>query len=205
MIGNILLKPYNISELQSIKDKLYSNGARYSIKPHGPTPHITIGQFSVDNLAILSDALAELSIFQRFTIQKNEWILTKKYQKANHLMNNDYYWLALLFENNNHLVKIFQDCSEVMDKYNINDNESYINNVKKVKEITDNLTISEIKDTDCIANHLNISNYSRPERVEDSWNFISDNLPSKLEFGTLFVSFQEKGIPIEINEYSLSN
>ncbi len=204
MTGNILIKPFNIEQIQKIKDEVYSNGSRFTIKPHGATPHITIGQFRTNEIEDLEIVLNELAKEHRFVIKRNEWVLTKKFQSANHLMNKDYYWLALLFENNKYLMSLYQKCDELMKKYGINDNESYLENVRKVKEITDHVQINEIKDSDCIANHLNISNYTRPEKAEECWEYIDLNLPQILEFGVLLVSLQEKEPSIIIPEMSLS-
>lgn len=203
MVGYITLKPFNIEELQSIKDEVYSNGCRFSIKPKGAVPHITIGQFDTENADKIKKIVQELSMSNSFTIDSSEWLLTKKFHKANQRFDKDYYWIALLFENNEKLMDLYRKADELMSKYSINDNRSYINNVKEVKKITDGTEPSLIDDKDCIANHLNISNYTRPEKADECWSFVSSSLPKSLRFGVLSVAFAEKGGP-EIEEYNLS-
>ena len=128
--------------------------------------------------------------------------IDKKLQKANHLQNEDYFWISILIQTNSAIRKLFYKVDQLLTQIQINDNKSYIDNIKAVKQITDNVKASDVKDTDCIANHINISNYTRIEAVDECYDFISSKLPPKIVLGKIAIIVEGIGV---IYEKNLSN
>ena len=57
----------------------------------------------------------------------------------------------------------------------INRNSEYISNVKRIEK----------KENEFIANHINLSNYTRREKADECWNYFNKRLPKKIVFDTL--------------------
>lgn len=195
MTGHIILLPQkeNLQTLQEIKNHVYSGGYRFRNKEKAPPPHISLSQFKTVDYPVLIDQLDKKFSYNSFSIQRSEWTLINKFQKANHRNDQDYHWIALHFGRNKHLIHLYQILGDLLDKLGINDNSSYLDNIKKIRVITDGVKYEDVDDLDCIANHMNIANYTRPEKSEECWNYIDINLAEEIRFGKLLIVMDEVG------------
>ncbi|MDQ3099596.1 MAG: hypothetical protein M3Q44_07680 [bacterium] len=79
-------------------------------------------------------------------------------------------WVSMTFQDNN-LFKLFQDTNNYLTSKGWNGNEEYINNIKELEQN------HSLKLTDCIANHLNLCNYAKPDMAEEAKDIIIRKAP----------------------------
>jgi len=107
-----------------------------------------------------------------FSITEDEWILTKEEKEPNYKQDNPYTWIAIKIPKREELYK---QVEKVIDQMGINRNSEYISNVKRIEK----------KENEFIANHINLSNYTRREKADECWNYFNKRLPKKIVFDTL--------------------
>ena len=177
-------------KLNTLKNKLYTWGYRYSLKTSSSDVHITLVQISFEEkwlIDILQTAIIELTNkYKSFYLPYIE--ITNKINKKsrNDELNKKYpnwwWWISLLFENkDNELWSITKKLIKIAKLLNIDDMNSYIDKIKTVKpqyKRTNNIL-------DYTSNHMNICNYALPEKTNEAKSIIEKNIPKKIKFDTL--------------------
>ncbi len=170
--------------LNNLRNYIYQNDFRFKNKPLDSDTHITIANIEMDEdkIAELKETLqANIHKLKPFTIKKEEYILTKEDKEPNYKFDNPYTWIALKFPQRK---DIYQELDRITKELGINNNEEYINNVRRIER--------DIEEKDYIANHINLSNYTRRDRANDCWNYFNDNLPKEILFNKIGLR-DEKG------------
>lgn len=176
MIAHIVAIPTNkdLEYLNSLRLYIYENDFRFSNKSSVSDTHITLSEVSLEETQIqnLEESIKNnLSNLKGFTISKKEWTLTKEDKEPNYRSDKPYTWIALKFPQRKDL---FLELERITKELEINNNDEYIKNVKRIEE--------DIKDNECLANHMNLSNYTRREKADECWNYFNNKLPNKITF-----------------------
>ena len=176
MIAHIVAIPTNkdLEYLNSLRLYIYENDFRFSNKSSVSDTHITLSEISLEEAQIqnLEESIKNnLSNLKGFTISKEEWTLTKEDKEPNYRSDKPYTWIALKFSQRKDL---FLELERITNELEINNNDEYIKNVKNIEE--------DIKDNECLANHMNLSNYTRREKADECWNYFNNKLPNKITF-----------------------
>lgn len=176
MIYHIVAIPQkeDLEILNNLREHIYQNDFRFKNKPLSSDTHMTIAEIDVEEGRIegLKEKLKEEITQIPFVITENEWVLTKEDKDPNYKQDNPYTWIALKFPKRKEL---YNEVEKVIDEMGVNKNEQYISNVKKIEK----------KEEDYIANHVNLSNYTRKEKGEECWDYFRKNLPKKIVFDAL--------------------
>lgn len=176
--------------LNELKNKLYTWWYRYSKKPSSSDVHISLLQVSFEDKSII-DNLKE----QLMNLAKNYKKISLPYTEITDKINiniedkelsknyPNWRWrVSFLFNNkDNKLWALTEDCMKISDKLKINDIDSYIERVKIVKP-KDQRTNNFL---DYTANHMNICNYTLPEKTREAKSIIQKNSPKEIVLDTL--------------------
>lgn len=186
MIAHIVAIPTNkdLEYLNSLRLYIYENDFRFSNKSSVSDTHITLSEVSLEETQIqnLEKSIKNnLSNLKGFTISKEEWTLTKENKEPNYRSDKPYTWIALKFPQRKDL---FLELERITKELGINNNDEYIKNVKRIEE--------DIKDNECLANHMNLSNYTRREKADECWNYFNKKLPNQITFDRIALR-SEKG------------
>lgn len=168
--------PYLI-KLNTIKNYFYLNNFRYAIKTCQENAHITLLQLDWDIPDTLEEDIKHLlkkekiNLIWDFSIvlQEHTWIhkfpeWTDKYPK----------WcgrFTLFFPNNQQFIKIAQKIRKLTIKLGIDISLKYAQNIANAQGYsTENLNIFNY-----LANHMNICNYIRLEKMKEAESFFKEN------------------------------
>jgi hypothetical protein len=143
--------------LNNLRNYIYQNDFRFKNKPLSSDTHITLTEIDTEDIYQLQRVLQKnASLFQPFTITKEEWELTKENKNPNYKSNKAYTWIALKFPQRK---KLFQKLDSITKDLEINRNGEYIRNVKRIEK--------RVNNNECIANHINLSNFTRREKSNE--------------------------------------
>jgi len=176
MIAHIVAIPTNkdLEYLNSLRLYIYENDFRFNNKSSVSDTHITLSEVSLEETQIqnLEESIKN-NIFnlKTFAISKEEWTLTNEPKEPNYRSDQPYTWIALKFPQRKDL---YLELERVTNELGINNNEEYIKNVKRIEE--------HIKDSECLANHMNLSNYTRREKADECWNYFNNKLRNQITF-----------------------
>jgi len=176
MIAHIVAIPTNkdLEYLNSLRLYIYENDFRFNNKSSVSDTHITLSEVSLEDTQIqnLEESIKN-NIFnlKTFAISKEEWTLTNEPKEPNYRSDQPYTWIALKFPQRKDL---YLELERVTNELGINNNEEYIKNVKRIEE--------HIKDSECLANHMNLSNYTRREKADECWNYFNNKLRNQITF-----------------------
>lgn len=168
--------PYLI-KLNTIKNYFYLNNFRYTIKTCQENAHITLLQLDWDIPDTLEEDIKHLlkkekiNLIWDFSIvlQEHTWIYkfpewANKYPK----------WcgrFTLFFPNNQQFIKIAQKIRKLTIKLGIDISLKYAQNIANAQGYsTENLNIFNY-----LANHMNICNYIRLEKMKEAESFFKEN------------------------------
>ena len=168
--------PYLI-KLNTIKNYFYLNNFRYTIKTCQENAHITLLQLDWDIPDTLEEDIKHLlkkekiNLIWDFSIvlQEHTWIhkfpeWADKYPK----------WcgrFTLFFPNNQQFIKIAQKIRKLTIKLGIDISLKYAQNIANAQGYsTENLNIFNY-----LANHMNICNYIRLEKMKEAESFFKEN------------------------------
>ena len=168
--------PYLI-KLNTIKNYFYLNNFRYTIKTCQENAHITLLQLDWDIPDTLEEDIKHLlkkekiNLIWDFSIvlQEHTWIhkfpeWADKYPK----------WcgrFTLVFPNNQQFIKIAQKIRKLTIKLGIDISLKYAQNIANAQGYsTENLNIFNY-----LANHMNICNYIRLEKMKEAESFFKEN------------------------------
>jgi hypothetical protein len=167
-------KKEDLEILNNLRNHIYQNDFRFKNKLLGSDTHMTIAEVEIDNaqVEILEQKLLNEVEALPFSLDENDWILTKEDKEPNYKHDHPYTWIALKFPKREDL---FKQVESVIDSMGINKNTEYIANIKRIEKASD----------DYIANHINLSNYTRREKADECWEYFNKNLPKKIIFDTL--------------------
>lgn len=161
--------------LNNLRDYIYQNDFRFKNKPLDSDTHITLTEVILNNDEDIENLrlslLNNISSLKQFSVSKSEWVLTKEEKELNYKIDLPYTWVALKFPQRKEIFKVLYRLTKEMG---INNNLEYINNIKKIE--------GEIPDEECIANHINLSNYTKREMGGRCWEYFNKNLPEKIVF-----------------------
>lgn len=163
--------------LNNLRNFIYQNDFRFKNKKLDSDTHLTLTDVKMDESKIeeLKEAIqANIYKLKPFTIKKKEWVLTKEDTEPNYKFDNSYTWIALKFPQRK---DIYQELDRITKELGINNNEEYINNVKKI--------VGDGEKNDYIANHINLSNYTRRDRASSCYNYFNNNLPEEISFNKI--------------------
>lgn len=176
--------------LNGLKDELYTWGYRYSLKPSSSDVHISLNQLVFDNPGIIPMIKTEIQkLAQKYEIFSLPYTeITEKIYKEtdNEELKSKYPngrgWVSLIFSNKNtSLWLLTKELITIAKILHIDDSNSYIERIKTVKpkhERTDDIL-------DYTANHMNICNYSLPEKTKEAKLIVEKNIPKHIVFNTL--------------------
>lgn len=183
MIYHIAALPreQDLKLLNKIRDYVYKNGFRFSDKPLGSDTHITLTEVNLDESDSEVDKLyqylqSNISSIKAFSLNNSEWKLTKKLQSPNYKIDKPYTWIALKFSQR---AEIYNVLDRLTKEFNVNNNREYIENVKKIE--------GNISDSECIANHINLSNYTKVEKADECWEYFNNKLPQMVFFDKIIL------------------
>ncbi len=161
--------------LNNLRNHIYQNDFRFKNKPLTSDTHITLTEVNTNDIEILKTNLESISnTLKPFTIYQKEWELTKTDMQPNYKIEKPYTWIALRFPQRKEIYTKLDSITKDMD---INTNDNYIKNVKKIAGL--------VKDEECIANHINLANYTKREKADECWNYFKENLPNSLFFNRI--------------------
>ena len=172
-----LPKDEYLIKLNTIKNYFYLNNFRYTIKTCQENAHITLLQLDWDIPDTLEEDIKHLlkkekiNLIWDFSIvlQEHSWIYkfpewADKYPK----------WcgrFALFFPNNQQFIKIAQKIRKLTIKLGIDISLKYAQNIANAQGCpTENLNIFNY-----LANHMNIYNYIRLEKMKEAESFFKEN------------------------------
>ena len=172
-----LPKDEYLIKLNTIKNYFYLNNFRYTIKTCQENAHITLLQLDWDIPNTLEEDIKHLlkkekiNLIWDFSIvlQEHSWIYkfpewADKYPK----------WcgrFALFFPNNQQFIKIAQKIRKLTIKLGIDISLKYAQNIANAQGCpTENLNIFKY-----LANHMNICNYIRLEKMKEAESFFKEN------------------------------
>ena len=172
-----LPKDQYLIKLNTIKNYLYLNNFRYTIKTCQENAHITLLQLDWDIPDTLEEDIKyllkkeKINLIWDFSIvlQEHTWIYkfhewADKYPK----------WcgrFALFFPNNQQFIKIAQKIRKLTIKLGIDISLKYAQNIANAQGYsTENLNIFNY-----LANHMNICNYIRLEKMKEAESFFKEN------------------------------
>jgi len=191
------------TQLNQLKNRLYTWWYRYSNKPNSSDVHVSLIQVSFEDewmINILKNQILNLSkIYKRFSLPYTEITDKINNKTENAELSKNYqnwrWWVSMLFENkDNQLWIITQECIKICDKLWINDINSYIENIKTVKpksKWTDNVL-------DYTANHMNICNYALPQKTKEAKTIVEEQAPKEIIFDTLALRNRDGKYEFEI-------
>lgn len=172
-----LPKDQYLIKLNTIKNYFYLNNFRYTIKTCQENAHITLLQLDWDIPDTLEEDIKyllkkeKINLIWDFSIvlQEHTWIYkfpewADKYPK----------WcgrFALFFPNNQQFIKIAQKIRKLTIKLGIDISLKYAQNIANAQGCpTENLNIFNY-----LANHMNICNYIRLEKMKEAESFFKEN------------------------------
>ena len=167
--------------INNLRNYIYQNNFRFKNKPLNSDTHITLTQVDTEDIQLLKRKLEE-NIFKikSFSIQRKDWILTKEDKNANYKCNQPYTWIALKFPQRKEILNIIDSITRELG---INMNEEYLTNLRSIEK--------NLKDEEGIADHINLSNYTRREKADECWNYFNTNLPERITFDCLALRNEE--------------
>lgn len=170
--------------LNNLRNYIYQNDFRFKNKQLGSDTHITLTSLVMNEVQI--DGLKQLleknvERMKPFTLTNKDWELTKENKEPNYKIDRPYTWIALKFPK---LKSLYELLDTLTKELGVNNSGEYI---KKVMEIE-----STGKDGEYIANHINLSNYTRIERADECWDYFNQKLPKRVTFNRLALR-DEKG------------
>ena len=177
MIYHIVAIPEekDLKHLNNLRNYIYTNDFRYKNKPLNSGTHITLTEVNIDDIKRLQTKLESISdTLEPFIIYDSEWELTKKDMEPNYKINKPYTWIALKFSQRK---EIYTQLDRITKDMGINNNDNYINKVKRISGL--------VNDQECIANHINLANYTKREKADECWNYFKENLPNSLYFNKI--------------------
>lgn len=171
----------DLKTLNSLRNYIYQNNFRFKNKPLDSDTHITLTQVDTEDTQLLKLKLEEsIYTMKIFSIQKDEWKLTKEDKEPNYKISLPYSWIALRFPQREEL---FNSLDILTKELGINMNEEYLTNLKSIEK--------ELKNKEGIADHINLSNYTRREKADECWDYFNTNLPDKITFNCLALRNQK--------------
>jgi hypothetical protein len=171
----------DLNLLNNLRNYIYQNDYRFKNKPITTDTHITLTEVNTDDIQILKNKLESISrTLKPFTIYQKEWELTKKDIQPNYKIDKPYTWIALIFPQRK---EIYTKLNSITKDMGINNNDNYINNVKRIAGL--------IKDEECIANHINLANYTKREKADECWNYFKENLSGSIGFDRIALKDNE--------------
>ena len=159
-----------LKELQSIRDFLYKNNFRYSNKPVSDLAHISL---SVINDNLTDSFISELTkIFEwKKSFNLSDFIVhTQEHKRIFDIPEKKEKYpdwcgrFTLLFPNNEHLISTSNKIIDIANKYWIDETFEYAQKMAGYEK----KDINNINIHDFIANHMNICNYIRLEKMEEA-------------------------------------
>ena len=172
MSYTIVALPENnvLNELQSLRNFFYENNFRYHNKPVSDLAHISLSVIS-DTMAdwFISDLSESFEWEKSFTLsnfvvhtEEHKWIFDVPEKKEKY---PDWcWWFTLLFPNNEYLVNASKKIIEIANKYWIDETFEYAHKMAEYEK----KDINNVNIHDFIANHMNICNYIRLEKMEEA-------------------------------------
>lgn len=159
-----------LNELQSIRNYFYNNNFRYNNKPVSDLAHISLSVVD-DNLSewFVSELTENFKWEKSFTLSdfivhteehKRIFDIPEKKEKY----PNWCWWFTILFPNDEHLVNTSKKIIAIADKYWIDETSEYAHTMARYER----KDINKINIHDFIANHMNICNYIRLEKMEEA-------------------------------------
>ena len=166
-----------LEKLNAVRTYLYTNGYRYSTILPKNNVHITLAQAGLPpetNLNLLrKDLQTELAEVTSFEVEYD--YITDKINPANEKYPQGSAWIALHFQNDN-----LRDLTIKIDTYLLSKGMSETKDY--VKELGLN---PEINLYSQIADHMNLCNYARVDRMEEARKYISENVSNKFAITTI--------------------
>ena len=172
MSYTIVALPENniLEELQSIRDYFYQNNFRYYNKPVSDLAHISLSVIN-DNLSdwFISE-LTKIFEWEKSFNLSNFVVHTQEHKRIFDIPEkrekypNWCWWFTLLFPNNEHLVNTSKKIMDIANKYWIDETFEYAHKMAWYEK----KDINNINIHDFIANHMNICNYIRLEKMKEA-------------------------------------
>ena len=159
-----------LKELQSIRNFLYTHNFRYHNKPVSDKAHISLSVID-DNIPewFMSDLAKDFKWEKSFTLtdfivytQEHKRIFDVPEKKEKY--PNWCWWFTILFPNNEYLINTSKKIIDISNKYWIDETSEYALTMAWYEK----KDINNINLYDFIANHMNICNYIRLEKMEEA-------------------------------------
>lgn len=159
-----------LSALNEIRNYLYTNNFRYVSKPNTSDVHISLTQAKLSSGMInrlKADIQKELIQTKSFQITVTQ--ITSELRPPSEKCPKGHGWVALLFDDDQ-LWDLHIHLRQVLQESRCDDTQDYINSIMSL--------VPKLNPRDCIANHLNLANYCRPERTEAAAKYVQDYAPT---------------------------
>ncbi len=159
-----------LKELQSIRNFLYTHNFRYNNKPVSDKAHISLSV--IDNNipeCFMPDLVKDFKWEKPFNLT-NFIVHTQEHKRIFDIPEkrekypNWCWWFTLLFPNNEHLVNTSKKIMDIANKYWIDETFEYAHKMAWYEK----KDINNINIHDFIANHMNICNYIRLEKMKEA-------------------------------------
>lgn len=187
----------NLKILNEIQNYLYMNWFRYENKKNKNDIHITLTQVLLNKKEIttLQKIILKNNLQSKpFTLscsnlinEYQDWV--KKDEKLKYKYPNWSHRIALFFEKTP-LKELANQLILIQKQLGVDDTEELAKRIKviKTKELQTKNTI------DHIANHLNICNYTNPEKSKEAVEYIKTKLPNEIVIDTIGLRSYDKKI-----------
>lgn len=172
-----LPKDQYLIKLNTIKNYFYLNNFRYTIKTCQENAHITLLQLDWDIPDTLEEDIKHLlkkekiNLIWDFSIVLQEHTRIYKFPEWADKYPKWCWRFALFFPNNQQFIKIAQKIRKITIKLGIDISLKYAQNIANAQGCpTENLNIFNY-----LANHMNICNYIRLEKMKEAESFFKEN------------------------------
>lgn len=177
-VVNLIPEGSDDKMLDNLKAYFYTHDFKFTNKGTHSRPHLTIGKFYPGNKwEELKKEIERIVVsYERLTVPIAR-VSHEITQTAAH--PNGEGWVALVFDSQQ-IKDLYYQFDDLFTRYEVNGNADYIEAIQNIKG-------KHLSTFDCIANHINICNRCRPERVAEARDYILDAVPSQLTFGRIIV------------------
>lgn len=164
--------------LAAIKEYFYLHDFKYTTKRSYSPPHLTVAKLwrpkSWDDF---SRALTERLGTQEAIVAPVAQISDEVTRTARHPDGEG--WVALVFSDPA-IHKLYFSLDNLLNEYECSGSESYIQAIRDIKG-------DHLSSFDCIANHINMCNHCKPEKVHEARQYILGYAPKVITFDTLVI------------------
>ncbi len=167
------------NKLNKLKEYFYTHDFRYYNKNEISDVHLTLSKVLINESQeqLLKNLIVNL-IKDSKPFEVTPQTISTEIKPPSNKYPHGHAWISMLFKDEQ-LKILFNKIDQFLTKNNWNGNQEY---VQKIQEIENNFNLTA---NDCIANHLNLCNYARPDMAEKAKQLINQEAPKQFLIDTI--------------------